>query len=488
MIYLTAVNVIISRMGKKVMIESKLIEILDRFKGMIGESHVLSEPSELASYGDWTHLPSRPSAIVFPASTEEVSAILAYCSQNHIKVVPSGGRTGLAGGAVATDGEVILSLSRMNRIGVIDPIGLSVELEAGVITQHLQEVASEAGLFFPIDLAAKGSSQIGGNIATNAGGLKFIRYGSMRDQVLGLEVVLSSGQVLDMNYSLAKNNTGYDLKQLFIGSEGTLGIITRATLKLAPKPKGFRLALIGVNHFDDIPRLLEEANKHQLPVSAFEFFTGEALSIVLKQYQQIHPPLETEAPFLALVEIEAQESEECHFDVYLERVFEKNLAVDGMLASSSQEFDRIWSLRENISESLQSYGYLHKNDISLPIKELSQFMRYLEEIKISADPVTLVSFGHVGDGNIHLNYAAKKEDIGAEEFHSKVKYIEEKVFLLIQKFRGSISAEHGIGLLKREDLTYTRSELEVQYMRQIKNIFDKNFILNPGKIFTEKMI
>jgi len=462
---------------------------IDWFKKTIGEKNVVTDKTELDHLStDWTSIfPPSAAVALLPSSAEEISKILRYCNDNSYPVVPSGGRTGLAAGAVANNGEVVISLTRLNKILSVDKIGLSIEAEAGVTTQALQEAAEQAGFFFPLDLAAKGSCHIGGNIATNAGGLKLIRFGGTREQVLGLEVVLASGEILDINYNLRKNNTGYDLKQLFLGSEGTLGIVTKATLKMMPKPKNFQLACLGLESFDDILSLLKECNLEALQVTAFEFFTDKAHEIVLKYFPDIKSPFENRTNYYVILEVEEGSGGIKIMEPFLEKIFEKEIVVDGVLAQSTEEFTKLWSLRENITESVQAHGHVRKNDIALPISSLGKYVDEMLEVvaKASAEhsaEIEIVLFGHVGDGNLHLNYVGNKSmEFGA--FQEISREIEIKVFDLLLKYKGSISAEHGIGMLKKKDLHLSRNELEISIMKKIKLAMDPKGILNPGKIF-----
>ncbi len=433
---------------------------------------------------DWTQgYTPNPLAVAFPKTTKQVSEVLRLCYENKWPVVPNGGRTGLAAGAVASNRELVISLEKMSRIINFDKTSLQVEVEAGVILETLQDEAQKNGLLFPIDLAAKGSCQIGGNIATNAGGLKLIRYDGMREKVLGVEVVTGTGEILDLNFGVRKNNSGYDLKQLFIGSEGTLGIITKATLKLSPRPGDFKVACLGVSSFKEILHIFQLTHDSKLSVSAFEFFTGQAHQAVLdckgKDGGQL---FDQSFPFYLVIEVEEQ-SESQGLDTFLEQIFEKGWVEDGRISSSSEEFKELWGWRENISESIETKGFVKKNDISVPVSKLADFYQDLEnQLAKSSKHMEIILFGHIGDGNIHLNYTSshfKKYD----DFAEVARKVEEKVFSLVQKYRGSISAEHGIGLLKKGDLHYTRTKEEISYMRQIKKIFDPHGILNPGKIF-----
>lgn len=454
-------------------------------KTIVGETGVLSADQDLKTWGtDWTKIfEPKPMCIVLPSSTDKVSEILAYCSSNQLAVTPSGGRTGLCAGAVASDGEIVINLSRMNKILEVDPVGLTITAEAGVTTEALQIAARDVGLYFPLDLASKGSCQIGGNIATNAGGVKLIRYGGTREQVLGLEVVLADGRILDMNVALRKNNSGYDLKQLFIGSEGTLGIVTKAILRLTPKPRNLQLAILAVPSFSKILQILRQCSLSSVSITAFEFFTSVAHKIVLEHLPGARTPFPEMYPFYVLLEIE-QPGGTPEMELLLEKLFNEDLIKDATIANSSQQFKELWGLRENITESLAAHGQVRKNDIALAIDQLDGFVKKLETLVAShvQDEITIVLFGHIGDGNLHINYVAPR-DIPAQAFHSKARKIEERVFELLTEFKGSISAEHGIGLTKKKDLHFTRTADEIDWMRKTKQAWDPKGILNPGKIF-----
>lgn len=455
------------------------------FKEIVGAKYVLLAPDDLKSWGsDWTKVyEPKPLCIILPASTAEVAKVVKYCGDNQLAITPSGGRTGLCAGAVASEGEVVLSLQRMNKIIEVDPIGMTITTEAGVTTEALQMAAKDAGMFFPLDLAAKGSCHIGGNIATNAGGVKLIRYGGTREQVLGLEVVLANGSILDMNVALRKNNSGYDLKHLFIGSEGTLGIVTKTVLRLMPSPKNLQVAILSVQEFTDIPRVLQAANLSGLSITAFEFFTSVAHKIVLKHLPGARTPFQNLANFYVLLELE-QAGDDPVMEGFLEALFEKGLIQDASIAANSTQAKEFWGLRENITESISAHGQARKNDISLAIDKLDGFVKALNQLLDESKPkdMELVLFGHIGDGNLHINYVSPKSR-DPKEFHAAARVIEEKVFKLLTEFKGSISAEHGIGLTKKKDLHFTRTKEEVEWMRQTKKMWDPVGILNPGKIF-----
>jgi FAD/FMN-containing dehydrogenase len=459
--------------------------VIVALKNIVGDANVVIDPTALKMWGaDWTKIyEPAPLCAIFPTSTAMVSQVLKYCNDHQIAVTPSGGRTGLCAGAVATAGEVVLSLSKMNKILDVDSVGLTISAEAGVTTEALQMAARGVGLFFPLDLAAKGSCHIGGNIATNAGGVKLIRYGGTREQVLGLEVVLANGDILDMNVALRKNNSGYDMKHLFIGSEGTLGVVTKAVLRLMPKPRNLQLAIMAVETFASIPKILNQCSQAAVSVTAFEFFTDIAHRIVLQHLPGAKTPFKDIAPFYVLLEIE-QPGSEPEMESLLERLFEAGLIQDATIASTSAQFKELWGLRENITESLAAHGQVRKNDISLAIDKLDGFVSKLEALLAAQNPMDmeLVLFGHIGDGNLHINYVSPKSR-DPKEFHTAARAVEEAVFKLLTQFKGSISAEHGIGLTKKKDLHFTRTAVEVEWMRRIKQIYDPKGILNPGKIF-----
>ncbi len=457
---------------------------LQALTALVGDARISTRPDDLTVYGkDWTKAVPNPTAVIFPKTTDEVSRILRYCHEHKIRVVPSGGRTGLAGAANAIQEELVISLEKMNHILKIDPINLSVTAEAGVIIETLQKAAKEAGLFYPVDLAAKGSCQLGGNIATNAGGLKLIRYGGTREQVLGLEVVLADGTILDLDYDLRKNNIGYDLKHLFIGSEGTLGIITKATMKLVSLPKELRLTCMASASFEQVTKLLGLVNFRGIQPTAFEFFTHECLELVLKHSKQRKNPFQEKSPLYVLLEIEKQpEGAPDPLEPFLETAFESGLITDAVIASNSAEFQNLWGLRENISESVAMEGHVRKNDISLPISSLPGFIAEMQKILGKVRGVQMFLFGHIGDGNLHLNYSGPFQQ-NYDEFRSITRDTEKEVFELLKTFRGSISAEHGIGLLKKADLHYCCPPEALTLMQKIRAVFDPHGILNPGKIF-----
>ncbi|MDC0744186.1 FAD-binding oxidoreductase [Polyangium mundeleinium] len=440
------------------------------------------DPSDLATYGrDWTkvHEP-RPAAVALPRTTDDVSRLLTLCTAFQVPVVPSGGRTGLAAGAVAAKGEVVVSLSRMRRMNAVDVLGATVRVQAGSVTEDVHLHVGEHGLTWPVDFASKGSSQVGGNIATNAGGVKVIRYGLTRQWVLGLEVVLASGEVLELGGALEKNNTGIDLRQLFIGSEGTLGIITEATLKLTRLPGKLDVLLFAVPNLAGVLSLFREARTGPFVITAYEFFTEKCMARV-RRHRSVREPLAAPSDYYVLLEVERAEPEA--LEAWIGSLFERGVVTDGTLAQHAGEATAIWTLREGISESLSATGMPHKNDIALPIQELEGFCAELESVFEARYPGWEIAlFGHIGDGNLHVN-VMKPDAMEKAAFLARTHEADHMMFELVRKYRGSISAEHGIGLLKKEYLGYSRSGTEIEIMRQIKRALDPLGIMNPGKVF-----
>lgn len=436
------------------------------------------DPGDLEHYGkDWTKtFAPNPCAVAFPKSTEEVSKLLKLCSENKIAVVPSGGRTGLSGGAMASNGELVLSLTRMNKIGKIDLLSLTVPVEAGAITEAVHHVAAEQELTWPVDFGSKGSSTVGGNISTNAGGINVIRYGMARHWVLGLTVVLMNGDILQLNGSLEKNNAGLDLKHLFIGSEGTLGIVTEAILKLTPIEHDTKLFFFGVRDHDKVFQLLESCRKHRFELHAFEAFSDKCFEATTELHK-IHSPFTEKHAQYVLVEIKNQP-----YDSWLEQIFTDEIVAEGVEASSQEDAKRFWKTRETISESLSVRGQMHTSDISVPIPSMKDFLREWESIfqkKYSA--WELFIFGHFGDGNLHI-HALKPANMSADEFLKQNHIVEKDLYTLVQKYHGSVSAEHGVGVIKKQDIGYTRTPREVELLKALKQTFDPQGLLNPGKV------
>jgi FAD/FMN-containing dehydrogenase len=447
---------------------------------------VTRDPGDLAEFGrDWTRvLEPAPCAIAFPRTTDEVSRIVKLCGVHGVSIVPSGGRTGLAAGAVAAKGELVLSLSRMRAMGPVDVVGGTVRVEAGAVTQAVHEHCEAHGLTWPVDFASKGSSTVGGNIATNAGGVKVIRWGLTRQWVLGVEVVLASGDVLDDKGALEKNNTGLDLRQLFIGSEGTLGIVTAATLKLARVPRKLEVLLFAVDDLAAVVRLFRETRSAPFVLSAYEMFTDACLARVLA-HRKLRAPLATPSTHYVLVELEERDEGASRepLEEWVGSLLERGVVRDGVLAQHASEARDLWALRESISESLSATGFPHKNDIALPVAALEAFCAELEALFARRYPgFEVCLFGHIGDGNLHVN-VMKPADTEKAAFIAKIKEADRDMFDLVRKHGGSISAEHGVGLLKKPWLGWSRSPAEIGVMRAVKKALDPRNLLNPGKIF-----
>jgi FAD/FMN-containing dehydrogenase len=466
---------------------SKLPEdFLNQLKGHFPEDFLTQVPEELTTYGkDWTKVfPPKPSAIVFPRNTEEVARFVSLCSKFKIAVVPSGGRTGLSGGAVASQGEVVLSLSRMNQMGPVDTLAQTVRVQAGAVTEAVHHHCSPYGLTWPVDFASKGSSQVGGNIATNAGGVKVIRYGLTRNWVLGLQVVTMQGQVLELNGALEKNNTGVDLRQIFIGSEGTLGVITEATLRLTRVPGALDVFFFGVNSVPEVLSLFQEVRRAPFPIMAFEFLTQNCMALVMET-RGLSSPFSETYPAYVLFETERPQSSNAQeaLDEWLSGLFEKGMVQNGTLAQSPREAKDLWSLREGISESLAHKGFVHKNDIALPISHLQSFIDEMYPLlKRHHQNLEVYLFGHIGDGNLHVN-TMKPSQMEQDHFKELCLEADQDLFALVKKYQGSISAEHGIGLLKKQALHFSRTPDELVLMKGLKQVFDPQGLLNPGKIF-----
>jgi FAD/FMN-containing dehydrogenase len=444
-------------------------------------------PGDLEKYGrDWSGvLEPKPALIAFPRSTAEVSDFLRACTELEIAVVPSGGRTGLSGGAMAANGEVVVSLEKMNHLGEIDRQALTLEVGAGAITESVHRATAEAGLTWPVDFASKGSSQVGGNLATNAGGVRVIRYGLTRNWVLGLTVVLMSGEILRLNGALEKNNTGIDLRQLFIGSEGTLGVITEAVLKLCPLPREAltQVCFFAVRDFDAVLRLFADARRGPFTLSAFECLSDGCLREVL--HHGLRSPVEV-GTGNAYVVMEVEAEDPPAFEAWLTALFEREgsdaQVLDGTLALSKKEQAEIWALRERVAEAVMLGSEVHQQDLSVPIAALGDFFSDVESRYAEAYPeFETFIFGHIGDGNLHI-FIRKPADMARDAFHARCAESDTMLFELCRKFRGSVSAEHGVGLLKKPAVGYSRSEAEMNYVRALKRAFDPKGLLNPGKM------
>ncbi|MFJ4372472.1 FAD-binding oxidoreductase [Pseudomonas japonica] len=457
--------------------------LLAELMTLVEPGKVLTDAASLEAYGkDWTrHFPPAPSAIVFPKSIEQVQAIVQWANRHKVALVPSGGRTGLSAAAVAANGEVVVSFDYMNRILDFNAFDRTVVCQPGVITAQLQAFAEEQGLYYPVDFASSGSSQIGGNIGTNAGGIKVIRYGMTRNWVAGLKVVTGAGELLELNKDLIKNATGYDLRQLFIGAEGTLGFVVEATMRLDRAPKNLTAMVLGTPDFDSIMPVLH-AFQGKLDLTAFEFFSDKGLAKILGR-GDVPAPFETQCPFYALLEFEATTEEVANDALALfEHCVEQGWVLDGVMSQSEQQLRNLWKLREYLSETI-SHWTPYKNDISVTVAKVPAFLRDIDSIVSTHYPdFEVVWYGHIGDGNLHLNIL-KPDDLSKDEFFARCAVVNKQVFETVEKYNGSISAEHGVGMTKRDYLAYSRSSAEIAYMKAVKAVFDPNGIMNPGKIF-----
>lgn len=448
----------------------------------IGAEKIKTDSVSLQHYGkDWTtYFDIKAQAIVFPEKNEDLISLVKWARQHKVALVPSGGRTGLSGAAVATQNEVVVSFEKMNKVLEFNPTDMTVTVQAGFITEDLQKFALEKNLYYPVDFAARGSSHIGGNIATNAGGIKVLRYGLTRDWVAGLKVVTGTGELLELNNSLVKNATGLDLRHLFIGSEGILGFIVEATIRLCPSPPPLKVLVMGVSGLDAVMKVFAEFKKH-CSLTAFEMFSEKALQKVL-QKTGLQRPLDSVCDFYIVAEIEAKtdadEGEALHV---FEQAVESGWVLDGAMAQSDAQAKNFWRLREDISESLASFSP-YKNDISVAISKVPLFMRDLDQVLSKAYPTwEVIWFGHIGDGNLHINIL-RPTGMNKEDFVKECRKVDEMIFTCIQKNKGSISAEHGVGLTKKSFLHYTRSSAEIVFMKAIKQAFDPDHIMNPGKV------
>lgn len=443
---------------------------------------LLDDDASLAHYGrDWTRFwPAQPSVILFPKNTSEVAEIVAIARQKNLKLVPSGGRTGLSGGAVAADGEVVVSLDKMRRIVELDEADPSLTAQAGLTVGELQRSAAAAGLLYPVDWAAADSSQIGGSVATNAGGIRVLRYGMTRNWVRGLTVVTGTGDIVTTGKGLVKNNTGPDLTQLFIGSEGTLGIITEVTMGLTVPPPAQSVLLVGFSGLEAVMPVFSHF-RSGLNLSAFEFFDRRSVAHVSAATGREFP-LESDCPYYAVIEFD--DPDHACQDAALalfEQLMGDGYLLDGTLSQSLAQAADLWRWREDISESISPH-VSYKNDLSVRVSKLPDFLEALNGLVAAHYPhFEVVWFGHLGDGNLHMN-VLKPENSEVADFHAEVKGLSTRVFELLQRFDGSVSAEHGVGLLKRDDLHYSRSPAELALLRQVKAVFDPDSIMNPGKV------
>ena len=460
-------------------------DVLARLKEIVGAKGFSEDPREIAPHveewrGSWKgHTP----LLLRPATTEEVSRILAACNETATPVVPQGGNTGLVGGQIPLGGEVLLSLERMNRIRDIDRTGANCTVEAGTILAALHAAADDAGMMFPLSLASEGSATIGGNLSTNAGGVNVLRYGMARELVLGLEVVLADGRVLDMLRTLRKDNTGYDLKQVFLGAEGTLGIITAAALKLFPRPEKTLTAFIAVRSPAEAVALLAAMQKETGGlISAFELLPKLGLRLVLEHIPDAANPLKSASDWYVLMEATSGGRFDLE-EVVQTALFESGLASDAAIATNDRQRGAFWKLRESMSEAQKKEGASLKHDIAVPVASIPAFIATATAAVLGAVPgARPVTFGHLGDGNLHFNFNAPKDGDGAAFLARRSEVARIVHDIAVRDFGGSFSAEHGIGAMKRDELLRYKSAVETDVMRTLKRTLDPKNILNPGKI------
>ncbi|MFD1295123.1 FAD-binding oxidoreductase [Lysobacter gummosus] len=441
-----------------------------------------TDAADLEHYGrDWTRRwTPAPLAIALPASIEEVQAIVRWANVHRVALVPSGGRTGLSGGAVAAQGELVISLERMNRVLAFDPADRTLTVQPGIALEAVHNAAREHGLTYPVDFAARGSCSIGGNIATNAGGIRVIRYGNTREWITGLKLVTGSGELLDLNRGLVKNSSGYDLRHLAIGSEGTLGVVVEATLRLTDPPPPTNVMLLALPSFEVLMQVFT-AFRERLQLEAFEFFTDHALRHVLAHGAQA--PFEQTHPYYVVTEFAiGEEAREAAAMAAFEDCMEHGWVSDGVISQSDAQAAQLWRLREGISESLAPRKP-YKNDVSVRISAMPAFLEETQALLSGAYPhFEVVWFGHIGDGNLHIN-VLKPEDVSDADFLAQCEQVTKLLAASLQRHGGSISAEHGIGLVKKAYLGSTRSAAEIAVMRGIKQVLDPNGLMNPGKLF-----
>ncbi len=460
-------------------------DVFETLKAIVGPKGFSEDPAEIAPHlEEWrSKYKGRSSLLLKPASTQEVSAVITVCCQTHTPVVPQGGNTGLVGGQIPFENEILLSLSRLNRIRNIDARDASMVVEAGVVLAAAQAAADEKNLMVALSLASEGTTTIGGLISTNAGGVNVLRYGMMREQVLGLEVVLADGRVLDLLRTLRKDNTGYDLKQVFIGAEGTLGIVTAGAIKLFPRPAQRATAYAAV---PDVPsavallaRLQEDTNGL---LNAFELMSRSGLELVLAHIPGVKDPLSSPSPWYVLCEASGPVGIDAAFQKALETALDDGIATDVAIASSETQHQELWKLRESMSEAQKLEGPSLKHDVSVPLSAAAAFIETAIAAVTTALPSARpVPFGHLGDGNLNLNFQMAR---GGNTAHNLARCdeIQQIVHDIVHDYGGSFSAEHGVGVMKREALRRYKSATEVDLMRTLKHTLDPKNILNPGKL------
>jgi len=465
-------------------------EVLDRIADIVGDKGLIRDQADIAPYviDQRKAYEGATPMVVRPASTEEVAKVVSLCAESETPIVPQGGNTGLCGGATPSEAgdQLLLSLTRMNKVRDIDPLNYTLTAEAGVILTEIQKAADDHDRLFPLSLGAEGTARIGGNLATNAGGTGVLRYGNARELVVGIEVVLPDGQIWDGLSALRKDNTGYDLKQLFIGSEGTLGIITAAVLKLFPKPRDVQTGFAAVRDVNAAIEILARARAASDDrVTAFEWMARKGLDLVFKNIPGARDPLSQPYEEYLLIELTSGH-EDAGLRETLEEILgdamERGEVFDATLADSRQQAADLWKLRETIPEAQAIEGAGVKHDISVPVSSMPAFLeRANVEVAKAVKGVQICAFGHIGDGNAHYNLN-QPDNISGEEFLKHKDELNRIVHDIATDLRGSISAEHGIGRLKREELIHYKSPIALDVMRSIKAAIDPKQIMNPGKV------
>lgn len=461
--------------------------LIEHLRTQVGAAHVLTDAFDIAPYcTDWRgRYSGQSTCVVRPADTEEVAMVVKACNEAGIAVVPQGGNTGLCGGATPIKGEVVLSLTRMNRVRAIDTDNNTMTVEAGCTLAAVQSAAAASNRLFPLSLAAEGTATIGGNLSTNAGGVQVLRYGNARELCLGLEVVLPDGRIWNGLRSLRKDNTGYDMKHLFIGAEGTLGLITAAVLKLFSRPRAVATAWTTVPAPQAAVALLTRLReKIGGRVTAFELIGRPALDLVLQHIPGSRDPLAARSPWQVLIEL--SDTMESDLSTSLEEVLFDAVAAgeagDAAIARNDAQAQALWALRENIAEAQKIEGLSIKHDISLPVSHIPEFIARCDAALAANFPgVRIVCFGHLGDGNLHYNQSKPAGQDNAA-FIAQSTAVNRVVHDLVHELDGSISAEHGLGQLKREEILRYKSQIEMDMMRAIKRALDPHGLMNPGKI------
>jgi len=465
-------------------------ELLTRIASVVGPNGLLTELTDMAPFLEEERglYHGNALAVIRPASTSEVAEVVKLCAAAGVSIIPQGGNTGLCGGGCPTGDrpQVVISTGRMNHIRSVDPLNFTMTVEAGVILQTIQQKADEADCFFPLSLGAEGSCQIGGNISTNAGGSGVLRYGNTRELVLGLEVVLPDGQIWDGLRSLRKDNTGYDLKQLYIGGEGTLGIITAAVIKLFPKPRDVQTAFVALADLDSALALLARARGATGDqVTAFELVGRNGLELDIENIPGISDPFEEAHDWYVLMELSTSRPEsnlQESLETLLGEAMEAGEVVDAVMANSLEQRHGLWRIREGVPEAQKKYGGSIKHDISVPVSSVPEFIhRATPAVEAAMEGVRVIPFGHVGDGNIHYNLSQPRGG-DKQAFLARWEEMNRIVHDIVVEMRGSISAEHGIGQLKKIELEHYKTSLELDLMRKIKAALDPQGLMNPGKV------